>query len=153
MVKEIILVKYIKTGREYPGFIIDNIDYNYLFDRVINNIYNSSVAVAKEMIRIPQGLNALVFTESREKTVTTISLNSLCCYLTKGKDKVIIILENMRRPKKRMGNLAARKSFRNGYVRYFGIESGTTEYQILRTLKNINIRYEHDIPLEFRKIL
>lgn len=155
ILEEIILVKSIKTGRQYPGFIISQVDFEWILKRMgagivktpDNEITKCSGRHIFEWLFVYHRSNDLEVIKSK----TNMSLGDFCSYLNTGGDKIIIILEDKRpiKIKKRLGISYAKKSFKNGYVRYFGTKLDTTEYQKLKTL-NININtIPNDINRKF----
>lgn len=147
ILEEIILVKSIKTGRQYPGFIISQVNFEWILKRMGAGIVktpdpdNEDIKYfgrhAFEWLFVYHISNNVEFLKRK----TAISLGNFCSYLDIGGDKIIVILED-KRPiivKKKLGILAAKRSFKNGYIRYFGTKLDTAEYQKLKTL-NINIK-------------
>ena len=157
ILEEIILVKSIKTGRQYPGFIISQVDFEWILKRMGAGIVKTPDPDNEDIKCSGRHIFEWLFVHHRSndleviKSKTTMSLRDFRSYLNTGGDKIIIILEDKRpiKIKKRLGISYAKKSFKNGYVRYFGTKLDTTEYQKLKTL-NINIKaFPNDINRKF----
>ena len=133
MAEEILLIKSIKTGRQYPGVVLNKVNFKKALE-----CYYDRYTVHYDTINYNYGRHSFSFPDFfSNKIKTTIKMEEFCKLLKPGKDSIITILEDRRncKIKKKIGKISITKSLKAGYIRYFGTELDTRDYKILKTLK------------------